>query len=123
MEYDLDNRLTKVTISNTDNWSFEYTDSDDIEQVQHGGEVFDYQYHPDTNRLQNITSNLPNRNRHFQTDDRGNIFNLEIIEGETNSRMSRALNFNAADQVVSVNNSIYTTHYSYDGKGATCKES
>ena len=122
LSYDQDNRLSNVNISNDDNWSFGYTDSDDIDWAQHGNEHFDYQYNPTSNRLQDVISNQSNRNRHYQTDSRGNIFNLEMFVGVGNNKVSRDLTFNAADRVVSLNNGMSTSHYSYDGRGLRVKK-
>jgi len=118
MQYDQQNRLKQVSISDDEengNWLFKYDDHDDIETVSHAGDMTTYNYNNNNKRLTSMTSNSPTRN--FQYDARGNMTGIDMLLD--NALITRQLTRNAADQIIGINNG---TTYAYDGHGRRMKK-
>lgn len=117
--YDRQDRLTDSYVTwagrNSDNWKFTYSDTNDIETINHGPQNLRFEYDDSTNHLSKVVKNGIDLN--YLYDKRGNMYKHERLKNG-NSVDGNILTFNAADKVVKMSNG---TKYAYDARGLRIK--
>lgn len=117
LQYDQRNRLTRESISNSDDFTYGYHSNDDIRWIQRGGKRFDFEYNNSSRQLTGVRSN--SSHRRYEYDSQGNMTSHERLKDESN-KVRKDLSWNAANQLVKSGGS---TEYAYDARGLRVKKS